>query len=159
LEAYTLHLITILRYFLSILLGYACTSALLYSPIAETPILQVIASEAVRGVITLTIGLPASLGIAAAQAAQSIDCLGVLGSTGRFTLLVLPNLILGLLWQRYRLRGGLAALALSGLWQLAIQKPNLWPLAAAGFLISAAFLLVPILFQKRVNHATEKQPL
>lgn len=148
---------TILRYALSILVGFACTATVLSGSIIETPILQVVAIEAVRGIITLTLGLPASLGIAIAQAAQSLDCLGITGALGRFALLLLPNLLLGLLWQRYRLRGGLAALALSGLWQLAIQKLDLWPLPAVGFIASATFLLYPIFFQKPVTHATEIQ--
>lgn len=150
---------TILRYSLSILLGYTCMSALLSNPIADSSIRQVVCSETVRGAITLTLGLPTSLGIAAAQAAQSVECLGITGALGHFALFLLPNLLLGLLWQRYRLRGGLAALALSGLWQLAIQKPSLWLLPAVGFIAAATFLLYPIFFQKPVNHATETQPL
>lgn len=149
----------ILRYTISILVGFACTTAIFSNSIIETPILQVAATEAVRGIITLTLGLPASIGIAAAQAAQSLDCLGFTGTLGRFALLIWPNLLLGLLWQRYRLRGGLAALALNGLWQLAIQKPDLWFLPTVGFITAAAFILTPIFFQKLESHATKIQSL
>lgn len=149
----------IFRYALSILVSFACTVAILSSAIIETPFLRVVAIEAIRGIITLSLGLPASLGIAAAHAVQSVDCLGALRAIGRFSLLIPPNLLLGLLWQRYRLRGGLAALALSSLWQLAIQKPNLWLLPAAGFIAATVFILYPIFFQKPVNHATEIQAL
>lgn len=156
-ECSALRYTTFLRHALSILLGYASLVALLSSPIAGAPVLLVTASEAVRGALTLAIGPLTSLGIAAAQAVQSLACLGAAGAIGRFTLLIPPNLLLGLLWQRYRLRGGLAALALSGLWQLAILKPDLWLLPAAGFIAAATFLLYPIFFQKPVKHATETQ--
>jgi hypothetical protein len=158
-EAYTLRLTILLRYTVPILLGFACTAAILSNSILETPILWVAAIEAARGIIILTLGFPASFGIAIAQAAQSLECLGFTGALGRFALLIWPNLLLGLLWQRYRLRGGLAAITLNGLWQLAIQNPNLWLLPAAGFITAATFLLHPIFFQKPVKHATETQSL
>lgn len=154
-----MRLSAILRYILSILIGFACTFAIFSSSIAETPIVQVVTIEAVRGAVTLILGIPASLGVAIAQAVQSLDCLGLIGALGRFFLLIWPNLLLGLIWQRYRLRGGLVALALSGIWQLAIQKPDLWLLPSVGFIAAASFLLYPIFFQKPVNHATEIQPL
>lgn len=152
-----MHFNTILRHILAVLLGYACTAIIYSISTAETPVLQVLTTETVRGVITLTLGALASLGIAAAQAAQSADCLGLAGAVGRFALLLFPNLLLGLFWQRYRLRGGFAALVLSGLWQLAIQKPDFWPLPAVVFIAAATFLLSPIFFQKPVSHATEIQ--
>jgi len=143
-----------LKPILGIALGLTLTLALQASQAADSPALSVLFTEAIRGAGTVTFGLPASLGIAAAQAFQAGSCRGVAGMIIGYLLLLPPNLLLGLLWQRYRLRGGLAAILLSGLWQLAVHQPTLWPLPTLGFLAAAAFLLYPILFHPKVTHET-----
>jgi hypothetical protein len=148
----------IIKTTLGILLGLAMTLALQVSPAVDSPAATALLTEAIRVAGTTFFGLPVSLGIAAAQAYQSSSCQGALSVMMTFFLLLPPNLLLGLLWQRYRLRGGLVAIFLSGLWQLSIIKPAFWPLLTLGFLAAAAFLLYPILFHPKVTHETQTNP-
>ena len=147
-----------LKPILGIALGLTLTLALQATQVADLPALAVLLTEAIRGTGAIIFGLPVSLGIAAAQAYQSSSCRGVAGMIISFLLLLPPNLLLGLLWQRYRLRGGLAAILLSGLSQLTIHQPALWPLPTFGFLAAAAILLSPILFQPKVTDETQTDP-
>jgi len=147
-----------LKPILGIALGLTLTLALQATQVAGLPALAVLLTEAIRGAGTLFFGLPVSLGIAAAQAYQSSSCRGVAGMIISFLLLLPPNLLLGLLWERYRLRGGLVAILLSGLWQLAVLKPVFWPLPTLGFLAAAACLLSPLLFHPKVTHEPQTDP-
>ncbi len=149
---------SIIKPILGIVLGLTLTLALQASPAAGMPAISVLLTEAIRGAGTLFFGLPTSLGIAAAQTYQSLSCRGAAGMIIGYLLLLPPNLLLGLLWQRYRLPGGLGAILLSGLWQLAIHEPAFWPLPALGFLAAAACLLYPILFHHKVTHEPQTDP-
>jgi hypothetical protein len=147
-----------LKPILGIAIGLTLTLALQASQAADSPALSVLLSEAIRGASTLFFGLPTSFGIAAAQAYRTGACRGVAGILLSFLLILPPNLLLGLLWQRYRLRGGLAAILLSGLWQISTIKPVFWPLPTFGFLAAAAILLYPILFQPKVTDEPQTNP-
>ena len=132
---------TMLRFFLGSALSGTITTLLLVAHLSKPwgTILQ----ELGRGMVAMTFGgVAASLGLLVSEEILLYN--GHLSPTLlRLILLVFPHMALGLLWQRYRWKGGLATIAAHLAWNQWFSSPY-WLIPTIGM----AAIYLTLLFHK-----------
>jgi len=120
---------SILRFLLGMTLSGTATALLL--DLNLPGLWGTVLQELERGIVTLVFGgVSASLGILLSEEILLFDG-HLLATLLRLALLIFPHLALGLLWQRYRCLGGLAAVIEHLAWNQWLASPY-WIIPTTG---------------------------
>jgi hypothetical protein len=115
----------------------------------ENIIIRTILAELLRGLGTIILGVAFNVGAAISSIYVNINCYTTQDFISGFLsilMIVSAHLILGVLWNRYLWKGGIAAIFLSGLWAVSVFNTQLWMLPSIGFVLAGVFLLQRYIF-------------